>query len=186
MRILLQVLLWGIIFLFPLHLYNVRIEDRYFFQRELIDNLFIVLLFYLNVNFLIPRYFMKKEKRKYFLLIFMSLLVMICQQLVTERFFQKEHFSFHQRAYMEGHRSWREGDSGRPFRRDKEAFFSKSGMPPRPIILPNNLPSQDTFFEDDHPVMIAGMPSFVVFMVIRKTLTSSLLLLLVGSFLKLS
>lgn len=53
---------WCLFFFLPVMLYPVRVNDNRFVTRELFDKSILVLIFYLNYYWLIPRFF---EKRRY-------------------------------------------------------------------------------------------------------------------------
>lgn len=177
-RVIIQIFLWIMIFLFPLHHYNVRIEDPKFYKREIIDDLFFVGLFYFNLSFLIPKYFAPKKRGKYFLLVGITIVFIIFQQFITQKIFEPPLFikGTNNVMYFNG----RPVDSG--FRPTSRPRITRYSMPPPGgrfhRMDPDNLMANQSF--------IWGMPSFMVVMVIRKSLTTSLLLLLLGSFLKLS
>ena len=197
-----QIVLWVIFFLFPLHLYNVRIMDPNFFQRQIIDNIFFVLLFYVNVNFLLPRYLIKGRKVKYFLGVLIALSVIVSQQLLTEHAFQPPMMSGFVRLRQAGPfgdavggphdpvdniRMQRLGMIPRESLADS-AFIKKYGLPPRPVILPPS--SLHEAFPAGHleggVPFLRGMDDFAFFMILRRAFSTSLLLLMVGSIWKLS
>lgn len=84
----LHMLGWGLFLTMPLLIYRIEILDTYFLYREVINKVFLILLFYLHYYFLIPRFFQKKRYGKYFLFVFVSLFVICIQQLVLETFIQ--------------------------------------------------------------------------------------------------
>ena len=81
---------WCLLFLMPVFLYPVRINDGGFIPHELIDKSVLVILFYLNYYFLIPRFFEKKKFLSYFSLIVLAFFIYLAQ-LVTIRanYFQR-------------------------------------------------------------------------------------------------
>ena len=200
-----QIVLWVMFFLFPLHLYNVRIMDPHFFQRQLIDNIFYVLLFYVNVNYLVPRYLIKGSKVKYFLGVGLLLLVVFCQQVLTERAFlppMHARFNLHGMDFPGGRPGvagprddlrFERGNSPSitPGKLADSAFIRKYGLPARPVILPEGQRRQLLNIKGPG-AMPAGLPfvqgidGFFIFMVLRRAFSTSLLLLLVGSFWKIS
>ena len=199
-----QIVLWVMFFLFPLHLYNVRIMDPHFFQRQLIDNIFFVLLFYVNVNYLVPNYLIKGSKVKYFLGVGLLLLVVFCQQILTERAFlppMRARFEHHgmdfpgarPRIGPGGDLRFERGNSPAitPGKLADSAYIRKYGLPARPVILPQGQRRQllnrnrPGAMSNDLP-FVKGMDGFFIFMVLRRAFSTSLLLLLVGSFWKIS
>ena len=199
-----QIVLWVMFFLFPLHLYNVRIMDPHFFQRQLIDNIFFVLLFYVNVNFLIPKYLIKGRKAKYFLGVGVLLMVVFCQQVLTEHAFlppMHARFDHHEMAFPAargrvGPRDdfYLERGTTQAITAGKladSAYIKKYGLPPRPVILPQGEHRQMLIRKgqvgmDDGLPFVKGVDGFFIFMVVRRAFSTSLLLLLVGSFWKIS
>lgn len=83
-----HVLLWGIFLALPLLIYRIRILDITFFYRELVDKSFLIVLFYLNYYFLLPRFFQRGRIAKYFLSIGAALLVLCTLQITVEYFFR--------------------------------------------------------------------------------------------------
>ncbi|MEP7373303.1 MAG: histidine kinase [Chitinophagaceae bacterium] len=86
---------WCLFFLLPVFLYPVRINDDRFIPRELIDKSVLIIFFYLNYYFLIPRFFEKKKYLTYFSLIVLAFFIYLAQ-LVTIRanYFQRPGASF--------------------------------------------------------------------------------------------
>jgi len=75
---------WCLFFFLPVLLYPVRINDNRFAIRELIDKSVLVVLFYLNYYFLIPKFFEKKKYLAYFSIV-LFLFVVYFLQYVTIR-----------------------------------------------------------------------------------------------------
>lgn len=86
--ITLHILGWGLFLTMPLLIYRIEIMDTYFLYREVINKVFLIILFYFHYYYLIPRFFQKKQYGKYFLTILGSLLVICFQQLLVESFIQ--------------------------------------------------------------------------------------------------
>jgi hypothetical protein len=196
--------------------------DPHFFQRQLIENIFFVLLFYVNVNYLVPKYLIKGLKTKYFVGVAILFLVVFCQGLLTERAFQPFRpfrFASHEMIFPGGARPGgpeddvrlqqkRDGALDQPGVRAGEAqrgatlvisedkladsaYIKKYGLPPRPVILPQGGRRKFRGAISPDPMRrelpwLNGMDGFAFFMVLRRSFTTSLLLLLVGSFWKLS
>ncbi|WP_127126070.1 sensor histidine kinase [Pseudoflavitalea rhizosphaerae] len=93
----LHILGWGLFLTLPLLIYRIEILDTFFLYREVINKVFLILLFYFHYYFLIPRFFQKKQYGKYFLTILGCLLVICLQQLVVESFIQ---YKFRKQAGM--------------------------------------------------------------------------------------
>lgn len=94
-----HVLLWGLFLALPLLIYRIRILDATFFSRELITKFFLIILFYVNYYFLLPRFFQRRRIANYFLSITGALLILSALNVVTEYFF-REHLRMHPRRYV--------------------------------------------------------------------------------------
>jgi two-component system LytT family sensor kinase len=90
LTVLIHAAAWCLFFLLPVFLYPVRINDERFIYRELIDKSVLILFFYLNYYFLIPRFFEKKKYITYLSLIVLAFIIYLAQ-LVTIRanYFQR-------------------------------------------------------------------------------------------------
>lgn len=75
---------WCLLFFLPVLLYPVRFNDDRFINRELINKAVLVILFYVNYYFLIPRFFEKKKYLAYASLTILAFLIYFAQ-LVTIR-----------------------------------------------------------------------------------------------------
>jgi hypothetical protein len=84
-----HILLWGIFLALPLLIYRIRILDITFFYRELVDKSFLIILFYVNYYFLLPRFFQRGRIAKYFLSIGAALVVLCLLQVTVEYFFRQ-------------------------------------------------------------------------------------------------
>ncbi|MGF7230806.1 sensor histidine kinase [Arachidicoccus sp.] len=166
-RIAAQILFWIVVFLAPLYLYQGRLMNLQFYKREFINDLFLLFLFYFNVNFLIPRFFIYKKWVKYFLLVFISLVAVGVQQIAVEKIFDPKHLPENNIAAVKA---------------TEEGKFSN----PRPKMMERTSTWRGwTDGEVDDPE-IWGLPQFLFFIILKKALTTSLLLLFLGSFVKLS
>lgn len=84
--IILHSLIWVLFFFLPPFLYNVEVIVDQFLYKNLLNKLFLVGLFYLHYNFLIPRFFVKKHGRRYIGSIFLLLVVLFLQELLVEKY----------------------------------------------------------------------------------------------------
>lgn len=91
--------LWGLFLAMPLLIYRIRILDITFFYRELVTKTFLVILFYVNYYYLLPRFFQRRKIANYFLSITASLLVLCALNITTEYFF-REHLRANARHYI--------------------------------------------------------------------------------------
>lgn len=79
-----HVLLWGLFLILPLFIYRIRIPDASFYYREIINKSFLIILFYVNFYYLLPRFFRNRKALNYFLSIVAALALLCMQQLVLE------------------------------------------------------------------------------------------------------
>ena len=77
-----HVILWGLFLVLPLVIYRIRIPDVSFFYRELINKSFLIILFYVNFYYLLPRLFKNRKLFSYFLSLLFALAFLCIQQLV--------------------------------------------------------------------------------------------------------
>jgi hypothetical protein len=87
--IVVHVLLWGLFLILPLFIYRIRIPDIRFFYREIINKAFLIILFYFNFYYLLPRLFRKRQVLNYFLSLVAALILLCAQQLILEVYFLK-------------------------------------------------------------------------------------------------
>ena len=70
---------WCLFFLLPVFFYPVRINDDRFISRELVDKAVLILFFYLNYYFFIPRLFEKKKYLTYFSVVVLAFIIYLGQ-----------------------------------------------------------------------------------------------------------
>lgn len=87
--IFVHVLLWGLFLILPLYIYRIRIPDIRFFYREIINKAFLIVLFYFNFYYLLPRFFKKRQVLSYFLSLVAALILLCAQQIILEVYFLK-------------------------------------------------------------------------------------------------
>ena len=85
--VFLHSLLWICFLFFPLLIYKIDFFNKQFFTRDLIDNAFLIALFYLNFYYLLPRYFNGKQVTTYFVILFVLTVVFVFQQMYVEYLF---------------------------------------------------------------------------------------------------
>lgn len=85
---------WLCLFLFPFFVYRIRVDDHSFYVKEVINTLFIIGLFYLNIYVLIPRFFTLKKIGIYIGFVLLSLLFIGVQQALVEYQFMKRMFDY--------------------------------------------------------------------------------------------
>src|SRR5687768_14035982 len=71
-----HVLLWGLFLIIPLFIYRIRIPDVSFYYREIINKSFLIILFYVNFYYLLPRLFRNRKLFSYFLCLVAALAVL--------------------------------------------------------------------------------------------------------------
>lgn len=87
--IILHILGWSCFLFFPFFLYRIQILHKAFFIKELIDNLFLIGIFYLNIYVLIPRLFTGKKIALYFVSILLLVVFITMQQAFMDYYFFK-------------------------------------------------------------------------------------------------
>lgn len=192
--ILIHVAGWCLLFFLPVLLYPVRINDNWFYTREIVDKSILIILFYTNYYLLIPRLF---ERKRYLAYAGSVLLAFI--------------------AYLGSHMALRfnfMGDFGGPLVRIFNPApgtadtlvspvvyreFIESGV--RKVRFDTNMPFRRKFAEkgvavmgqsampigvmpDD--VMLFGIPKPMVMLSFNRTLSSFVLMLLMGGFIRLA
>jgi len=85
----LHIIAWTCFLLLPFFIYRLRILHPWFFTREIIDNLFLIGVFYLNIYVLIPRFFTLKKIVYYFGCVLLVLVFITLQQAVMDHFFMR-------------------------------------------------------------------------------------------------
>lgn len=91
--------LWGLFLAMPLLIYRIRILDNTFIYRELVTKSFLVILFYINYYYLLPRFFQRRKVANYFLSITAALLLLCVVNIVAEYFF-REHLRANAKHYI--------------------------------------------------------------------------------------
>ena len=87
--ILLQVAAWACFFFFPFFIYRIQVQDSSFFFKELINALFLIALFYVNIYLLIPRFLVRKHLPRYLGMVVLMVGIIVVQQAVVEYVFFK-------------------------------------------------------------------------------------------------
>jgi two-component system, LytTR family, sensor kinase len=91
----LHIAVWTCFLFFPFFIYRIRIQHPWFFGRELVDNLFLIGVFYLNFYVLIPRFFTVKKIIIYLSFVMCVIVGIVVQQAMTEFYFWNA-FNSHQ------------------------------------------------------------------------------------------
>jgi two-component system LytT family sensor kinase len=87
----LHVLGWACFLFFPFFIYRIQILHTGFFIKELVDNLFLIGIFYLNIYVLIPRYFNGKKIAIYLCSIILLIVFITAQQATLNYYFFKNY-----------------------------------------------------------------------------------------------
>ncbi|GAA0541045.1 sensor histidine kinase [Chitinophaga japonensis] len=85
----LHIIAWTCFLLLPFFIYRVRILHPWFFARELVDNLFLIGVFYLNIYVLIPRFFTLKRIVYYFGSVLLVIMFITIQQATLDHYFMR-------------------------------------------------------------------------------------------------
>lgn len=186
---------WCLFFFMPVLLYPVRFNDDRFINRELIDKAVLVILFYVNYYFLIPRFFEKKKYLAYASLIILAFLIYLAQYVtIRANYFPRPGgpFRFAQFSSPPGRI-----DSLRQrviFGNMKEArgvvvsfidstrFTDSFAIPIRPDDTPRRVISN---FGLPEPGLF-GIPKGIWLMTLNNAISSFALLLLMGGFIRLA
>lgn len=83
----LHILGWVCFLFFPFFIYRIQILHKGFFFKELIDNLFLIAIFYLNIYVLIPRYFNRQKIVKYLSTVILLVVFITIQQAALDFYF---------------------------------------------------------------------------------------------------
>jgi two-component system LytT family sensor kinase len=89
--IILHILGWACFLFFPFFIYRIQILHKAFFIKELIDNLFLIGIFYLNIYVLIPRFFTGKKIVLYIISILALVVFITMQQALLDYYFFKNY-----------------------------------------------------------------------------------------------
>lgn len=83
----LHILAWVCFLFFPFFIYRIQILHKVFFIKELIDNLFLIAIFYLNIYVLIPRYFNRQKIVQYLCTVILLVVFITIQQAALDFYF---------------------------------------------------------------------------------------------------
>ncbi len=167
--VLIHMLGWCVFFFLPVLLYPVRVNNPSFILFELIDKSVLVLFFYVNYYWLIPRFFMRRKRVMYFSLTLLAFVLYLVQHAAVRSHFMNRQgppFQFVQ-SVGKGHR-W--GFNGpmivEPARQGVVRPGEDGMMVPEPVFL--------------------GMPRGFWVMTLNNAVGSFLLLALMGGFIRLA
>ncbi|WP_343690193.1 histidine kinase [Chitinophaga sp.] len=175
----LHIAVWTCFLFFPFFIYRIRIQHPWFFAREIVDNLFLIGVFYLNFYVLIPRFFTIKRIVYYLSFVVLVLVFVIMQQAVSEYVFWKvyarENVVMHQPGQPQ------EGFMPPPMYH----FYQDHDRPPGGVDFRERSPLA---FDDG--VVNGKIPTFVDYIlfpeILRKTVFAALLMLFMSGFIKIA
>ena len=163
---------WIFFFTLPLLFFRIEISDTHFLEKELINKLFLIGFFYFNYFFLIPRFFFKRERITYGVILGLSVLLLFAQHIVVERIFFTD-FLRHPNARFLRVRSPR-----RIVERERESFYP-------PSRDSNMYPGPFPHFRDRNEHTILSLAASFFFRVMANVLSSTFLMVLIGGFIHL-
>ncbi|WP_188316057.1 sensor histidine kinase [Chitinophaga agrisoli] len=147
----LHVIAWTCFLLFPFFIYRLRILHPWFFMREIVDNLFLIGVFYLNIYVLIPRFFTLKKIVYYFGCVLLVILFITIQQAMMDHYFMR---------YMARHRSefTLPALPGIPPGAVADSTGKVTFVSPRTFIRYRAMTLGDRGYYAQRPVAVAGRP----------------------------
>ncbi|SFW51986.1 sensor histidine kinase [Chitinophaga sancti] len=171
----LHIAVWTCFLFFPFFIYRIRIQHPWFFAREIVDNLFLIGVFYLNFYFLIPRFFTVKKIAYYLSFVLLSLIFVIVQQAVSEYVFWKVYAKEDMALHQPG---------------------PEPRMPPPMYPYYHERPNGGVDFRERPPLAFddgavdGKIPTFVDYIlfpeILRKTVFAALLMLFMSGFIKIA
>jgi two-component system, LytTR family, sensor kinase len=187
---------WCILFFLPVLLYPVRINDGRFVVRELIDKSVLVILFYLNYYFLIPRFFEKKKYIIYSSFVTLLFFLYLFQHIVIRvNYFPRPRgaFQFVQVPIIPSQGREPEITEYSFNNENRIVIDEKLADDSAGKMLPSNkpIPAGDTpgrmipGFKINEPLLF-GIPKGVWLVTLNNAITSFALLLLLGGFFRLA
>jgi two-component system LytT family sensor kinase len=189
-----HVILWGLFLILPLFIYRIRIPDVSFYYREIINKSFLIILFYVNFYYLLPRLFRNRKIFSYFLSLLFALAILCIQQLVFEIYFFKSHekrfgrFFIKERPVMAERKRYITGEArfgvAMSESRERENAIAPGNDEPvfvtnKDSVLPFNAMPPPHFFRE-------GFPRLLYIITLKDALSSGIVILLVSGFLKLA
>jgi len=169
-KIVIHAAAWIIVFIFPFLMYNIRVSSPAFYIKEIINNLFLIGLFYLNAYYLFPVFFRKKRIRVYLLSIFTAFIIIYLQNVVSDHYFfrnERVHatFSNNKRTFVMG-----------------KSIVSNDAIPINTVVPVAMIPPP--LFKPAATFM--GIPDIILIDNLRRSFLSVLLILSTGTLLRMS
>jgi hypothetical protein len=169
-----HVLLWGLFLILPLFIYRIRIPDASFYYREIINKSFLIVLFYFNFYYLLPRLFKNRNVFNYFLSIVVALAFLCVQQLVLEVYVLNTRAKRFNHFYRISSRPF----IVKAFRGRVEGFGIPAGM--QQVNMPG---AEET--APDASFLPERLPRMLYLLTIRDALSSGIVILLLSGVIKL-
>ena len=187
---------WCLFFFLPLLLYPVRINDNRFATRELIDKSVLIVLFYLNYYFLIPKFFEKRKYLAYFSIVLLAFVVYFLQYVtIRSNYFPQPGGPFqfiqfstqpsgagtlkHRRAIFNDLKE----TGGMMLGIDSPKFSNPFEKEIRPVA--GNSEKVISSFRLQEPLLF-GIPKGIWLLTLNNAISSFALLLLMGGFIRLA
>ncbi|RYY57018.1 MAG: histidine kinase [Chitinophagaceae bacterium] len=179
---------WCMLFLLPVLLYPLRFNNRQFIISELINKSVLIAVFYFNYYWLIPRLVLRNRKLGYLLAVFLLFSLYLGQQVyIRNKFFPRHDPAFRIAQMMVTQNNGRE--SSFVFRgqeKNRQAGGDTShGLQPFPLAAFGPVPDSLGFFNTPEPVFL-GIPRGAWMMTVNNSISSFLLILLIGGFIRLA
>lgn len=181
-RVAFQAIIWLIIFFFPLFSYNVRVLDPHFYVRECINSVFLVGLFYLHMNFLIPRYFVRNKIFTYVGFVLLSLCLVSAEQHLVEYSTFRQIAATRRRPVIIEHVFFNKQPDSIP---ETQLFNAPPPPPPQGGWGHGHFVGFRAGDPEKEP-KILKLPAHIFLMTLRKSFLSALLILLASGFIRIA
>jgi two-component system LytT family sensor kinase len=158
---------WCLFFLLPLIFYPIRFSNNRFLYGELLGKLLPIGFFYLNYYYLLPRFFEKRKRLAYFILVLAGILAISAQEIIFRYNLPGKEMRFFQVRVV------------RP--------FTEMSEPPDNFFIDNNADSARIPFPPEflREQLVFGIPRGVFLMSVNRSVSLCLVLLLIGGFIRL-
>lgn len=190
----LHIVVWTCFLFFPFFIYRIKIQHPWFFAREIVDNLFLIGLFYLNFYVLIPRFFTLKKIVYYLSFVLLTLVFVMLQQAVTEYVFWRTFASEETVVAQKGEREAVFGPPPPAFVRyhllesrlhARDGYLEKHAVPYADATISDTSGMRDGEFMNARREL-----SFVEYIffpeILRKSVFAALLMLFMSGFIKIA
>ncbi|HEU4471083.1 MAG TPA: sensor histidine kinase [Flavisolibacter sp.] len=158
---------WLLLFTLPLLLFPIRIADKAFFVKELVNKSFLIGFFYLNYFWLIPRFFIRQKRVAYFTLLSGLILLLLVQHIIVEK-------SFMGRVMLLA--------PPNPGTVMGPALLLSDSLPPAPHLTASGQPLIKHLGNNN----LIFLPERMLFIVLINVLSSTIFMVVLGGFIHLS